>query len=818
MVRGVMRAGLAGWLVVAVPILTLGALPGATLVPVGTPRAGQVAEWRLEGGPKSAKPFDPDVMAIDATVTEPGGRSRTISAFWYQSYQRELRDGAEQLTALGAGEWRLRYFPSTPGAYVIRVLASENGEPVREIVRAEVAVEAPAAPVRGHARIASDGQFFATADGRALPLIGADTCWHGRRGTYDYDDWFPAMAASGWNWGRLWMAPWAFGIETAPTERQNYRLDRAWQLDRVFRLAEERGLFLLLCLDYHGMFETEPDFWGGNNFWTRHPYNLANGGPCATPRAFFTEAEARRLYQKRLRYLIGRYGASPALFAWQFFNEIDNVYRHLDPGEVASWHQAMGTWLKANDPWEHLVTTSLTGGSDRPEIWSLPALDLATYHSYNEPAPARRLASVVQSMRERYRKPVLVAEAGVDFRGWARDSDPFLRGFRQLLWGGVMSGSAGTSMSWWWESIHAENVYPFYRALADILARTGWGRGSWIPAQVRDHGPAPARLGEALPDGELFDTRLDLDTGWGTKPTGRIAVANPLSAGEAARRLNAFVHGSAHADLRVPFQIDTWVGDGARLVLHVNSVSSGAILAVRLNGAEVFRRSLPNRDGKYDVNNEYNEDVVVDLPVGRQLVEIRNLGSDWFYLDWVRIERVRPARYEGDWEAAPAVTGVRQGGELLLQAIAPGLEYPAQATVAHLAPSTGARIVVSNLPAGDYAALWFQPTNGVEIARNTARVGTNGLLALLLPTFSEAVVGHVFTPPTLRAQGFTAEGGFRIALQGVRPEVFTLEAAEEPATWTVVDAVPSEVEAVSRLVDPDALAHPRRFYRLRFQP
>ena len=45
--------------------------------------------------------------------------------------------------------------------------------------------------------------------------------------------------------------------------------------------AERRGIYVMLCLDYHGMFEVKPDYWGGNNFWPRHPYNAANGGPCA---------------------------------------------------------------------------------------------------------------------------------------------------------------------------------------------------------------------------------------------------------------------------------------------------------------------------------------------------------------------------------------------------------------------------------------------------------------------------------------------------------------------------------------------------------
>src|SRR5678816_526845 len=86
--------------------------------------------------------------------------------------------------------------------------------------------------------------------------------------------------------------------------RDSYRLDRAWQLDTVFDMAEGKGIYLLLCLDYHGMFEQTPDYWGGNNHWTNNPYHVLNGGPCPNQNAFFTSTAAHALYQKRLRYLV----------------------------------------------------------------------------------------------------------------------------------------------------------------------------------------------------------------------------------------------------------------------------------------------------------------------------------------------------------------------------------------------------------------------------------------------------------------------------------------------------------------------------------
>src|SRR6185503_2958117 len=116
------------------------------------------------------------------------------------------------------------------------------------------------------------------------------------------------------------------------------------------------------------MFATEPDAGGGTKYWPQNPYNVTNGGPCNVANDFFTNPTAQWLYQKRLRYLIARYGYSQNLLAWELINEIDNNYSFLNSTDVAAWHGVMGGWLHTNDVFGHLVTTSLTGQSDRPEI------------------------------------------------------------------------------------------------------------------------------------------------------------------------------------------------------------------------------------------------------------------------------------------------------------------------------------------------------------------------------------------------------------------------------------------------------------------
>jgi len=456
---------------------TLGAQPLPQIAPLGL---WHRAEFRVTNVPALGNPFDPDVLRVDALFRLPSGKSLTVPAFWYQEYQRALSGGSESLSLSGPPEWRVRFTPPELGNYSVSVVVKTNQQFYGASPATAFSVASNAPPTRaGNVRIASSGPYFETSDGQALRLIGENVCWPGSRGTYDYDTWFPAMRLAGENYARLWMCPWFFGLETDTNSLTRYRLDHAWQLDYVMKLAEQSGIYLLLCLDYHGMFETQPDYWGGNNYWPLNPYNASNGGPCINQNAFFTNSTARSVYQKRLRYLVGRYGYSQNLLAWEFFNEIDNVYSYLNPNDVASWHGIMGGWLHTNDPFGHLVTTSLTGSSDRPELWSVPQLDFAAYHSYGETGPALRLAQVAQSFLSRYRKPVMIGEFGTDWRGWNRANDPYLRGLRQGLWGGALGGSVGTAMSWWWENIQSENVYPLYTALGAILNRTGWGRGGW---------------------------------------------------------------------------------------------------------------------------------------------------------------------------------------------------------------------------------------------------------------------------------------------------------------------------------------------------
>jgi len=400
------------------------------------------SEFRLTEAPSTDTPYDPGVFAVDVTFTSPSGRGITLPAFWYEPFSRELRDGAESITPTGSGEWRVRYTPLESGSHTLRITVTRQGQ-TEEIDGGTITVGEKPASAKGFVRVEPAAKrFFQYDDGTPLPLIGKNICWPVKQGTYDYDKWFDACARAGINYTRLWMWRPYFGLESRAEERQNYNQKSAWQLDYVLSLAEQRGIVVMLCLDYHGIFQVEPDMWGGNNDWPQHPYNAAQGGPCADQNAFFTDPAARSLYQKRLRYLIGRYSAYTSLMSWQFFNEINNVFQYLKPEDVARWHQEMGAWLRSADPYKHLITTSFSGGYESRSTWAGDALDYGQYHFYlhmgeRYRAPGPMIARAAEKFQTQYGKPVYIGEYGINARGFMKEDDPHFRGLRQGLWSGL---------------------------------------------------------------------------------------------------------------------------------------------------------------------------------------------------------------------------------------------------------------------------------------------------------------------------------------------------------------------------------------------
>ncbi len=134
------------------------------------------------------------------------------------------------------------------------------------------------------------------------------------------------------------------------------------------------------------------------------------------------------------------------------------------------------------------------------------------------------------------------------------------------------------------------------------------------------------------------------------------------------------------------------------------------------DNVQLFSTNLPNLDGMYNVNEEYNTNISVNLPAGNHLIIITNTGNDWFYLDWVQLNQVLPATYAANWQPSPAAIGLRDSHESLLYVVSPDAAFSAGATNATLPLQHGQMVIMTNWPAGNFLPNGM--TRPVSFSRN----------------------------------------------------------------------------------------------------
>jgi hypothetical protein len=569
-------------------------------------------------------PFNPDEVEVSALIETPKGETIEVPAFYYQEFKRELVEGRETLTPMGEPYWKIRFTPMEAGTYKLHVLLRTASHTVTS---EELTFDVYESDRGGFVRVSEvDKRYFKVENGESLFFIGHNVCWFGSRGTFDYDEWFSAMNKSGENITRIWMAPWAFGIEWK--KLGYYDLAEAWRLDYVIKKAEEEGIYIILCLMNHGQLQSG----GLTGQWNDNPYNAKNGGPLSKPEDFWTDENAIRLFKKRLRYIVARWGYSTHVLAWELWNEVE-LTDNYDFDVVAKWHEEMAKYIRGIDPYRHLITTS----SD-PRLGGLNGIDFVTVHKYG-PQSFKDIAGVIPEIVENlwisYGKPILITEFGADWRWF--DNPYYYKDTEGVelhngIWSSVLSGSASTSMLWWWDNyIHPYNLYGHFKALSNYLKGVNPEESRFVKIQAKVLIPSPLKredlteitiypsLGWVKPEVNVFKIEVD----------GKVANISQLS---------SFIHGKAHPELKNNPTFIVSLPYGGEAVIHVNSVSrSGATLDVYIDNLLVESRVFKDIDGKNDAEaEEYNLDVKVAVPPGVHELRFDNSGGDWLTFDYIK--------------------------------------------------------------------------------------------------------------------------------------------------------------------------------------
>jgi hypothetical protein len=676
-------------------------------------------------------PYDPDEVALDGIFTTPSGKTVTVPGFFMLEQERQVQDGAELMIPRGNGVWKVRFAPTETGRHTCTVkLRDRTGEVTEDAPPFDV----QASTARGFLRQSrADPHYLAFDNGDGFLAIGHNLPIYHTAGQLG-DEGMRKFAAARENYNRWWMASYGFGIEWM--EKLGwYRQDAAARIDLVLDLAEDLGLYFMMCMDTH------QDFREGG--WLANPFNAANGGPCATPADWFTNETAKTLYKKRLRYTVARWGYSPRVLCWEFGNEFEGWDNSPDEIKLP-WHREMSDYLASLDPYRHLITTSFWGHTGPPEYWRLPNVDLVQTHLYtnNDANVAEAIQGFSRHQWDSFEKPHFFGEFGIRSHTTTEDKDPQGWGIHNALWAGLVSGCAGLPAPWWHENyIDPLDLYFHFTAVANFAEGLPFGTQRWEPLEIAD-------LAFTDPN-HVPDTRDAAITPlgrWG-KPERTEFVLLPDGTIDGGFQPQDLLQGEGHADLKnEPTFVVTYPADGEFLV-KIGTVSNSGLVRVRIDDELAVEQDYPCGEGlgKSSVYREqwklwettYDEVLRVPVPAGRHRIRIENFGKDW-----VRVGGYTFTGCQVISKPNALVGGLRADDLAILwlqNRDSDWFNHAGNGTVGQVDPFT---VTLKGLPKGTYRIEWWETWRG-SVARTETVQSDGEALVLRLPALETDIAAKI---------------------------------------------------------------------------
>ena len=407
-------------------------------------------------------PYLQEEAALDMVLTAPSGKELVLPCF-YKSGD------------CAASVWEARFTPQEKGKYTYFFRYSEDGKVASE--SAPATFKSRRSRLQGilHVR---DNWTLVYDNGKPFRGVGINLCWesrteddskffsdlHEQHDRFNFDAMLPDFAKNGGNFTRMWICDWNFPIDRQNgfnnhryTETTEYMNESACaRLDHVLTLCEDLDIKVMLCM---GQGNVKPH---------REFFNC----PCAKTR-----------YRNYLRYIVARWGYSPAIAMWEFFNEIDNVQHNAPEGvipaaDIVAWHDEMSTYLAGLDPFQHIRTTSISH-RDLDGLNDLANLDINQKHIYNA---THVVPETIDAYSAKHNKPYIVGEVGYEW-DWSKNFDDFADGmemdFRRAFWYGLFSQTSLTPMTWWWEWFDEHKTIPYMknaRLVSDLMLKAGKGQ------------------------------------------------------------------------------------------------------------------------------------------------------------------------------------------------------------------------------------------------------------------------------------------------------------------------------------------------------
>ena len=378
-------------------------------------------EMTLDVDAKYSNPYDAREVMLEGVFTSPSGQSMTVPGFW---------DGKDS--------WRIRFTPSLEGAWIYSIIVTDSrGQSL------PMDGEFVVTPSDLHGWIIPGNTFDPAYSGHYLvhhngtPFYGVGHCdalniLIDGFGVEEGVGLFDNMKAAHENYV-VWWPFYSNPIMAGGYD--NYSLGNLEVIDAVVKDAQKEGIYLVFTIWDHPNLRDNTHSWDDGK-WAQNGFSKLSD-----INSFFVSEEAWAWQENYYRYLIARWGYSPAIGMWQTVSEIDgtNAYDQTDP-----WHKRVNDYFVANDPYRHPTTASGSGEWDWPAghlVMDAPQVQLYNW-DIGAVGAAKISSGWTRRMWERTERPNWIGEFGV------KSGRQYPELFHHAIWAALASGSSMTPAEW----------------------------------------------------------------------------------------------------------------------------------------------------------------------------------------------------------------------------------------------------------------------------------------------------------------------------------------------------------------------------------
>jgi len=275
-------------------------------------------------------------------------------------------------------------------------------------------------------------------------------------------------------------------------ELGRYNQLKLGRIDSMLSIFEQSGIKLMYALWPHDLFSET--VWAAQ--WKINPYSRL-----IDVDDVYSDSLVWEYQKQKYRYMIARFAHSRSMGIWELINEMNGTdgWAHGRHQECYDWVEKCDKYFEENDPYNHPVTASFSGGFSeyREKLYTLN--DIPNIHMY--PAQGWELKYPDDTMRsamynyawasrrfwDNFEKPAIFGEAGAGLAYYPVNEENYHISYHNQIWASLSNGLASTPV-WWDFPVLTDDDWDQLKILSEFVSDIDVANKPFKPLQMSAEG------------------------------------------------------------------------------------------------------------------------------------------------------------------------------------------------------------------------------------------------------------------------------------------------------------------------------------------